>query len=194
MLFANDESLQHGLARLSVMEYPLLMFYNEDKTFRILLRMIVEDKTLELGICSFTNDIEMPRVMKEIGFPSGYYDSEVQCFFLSEYTNVLHDIEAIKHLRGHMNALYKATVCPCGERLVYDPQDHTHCCFCQMVSTNKEEDMCCICHSASGHTMTRMECCLVAIHTQCLATWFDSKGGVNVSCPLCRHKVVKCQE
>jgi transcription elongation factor Elf1 len=194
MIFTNDESIKNALHRMETHESPTLMFYNHDKSFRILLRMDVEEKTLELGICSFSNEIEIPRIMQEIGFPSGYYDNDYQCFFLNEYTDIPYDPDSIKYLRIQLNALYKATVCPCGERLVYDTDSHTHCCFCQMVSSSTttqsdEEHMCCICHSASGHNLKHMECCNVPIHHQCLSTWYHSKGGKNVSCPICRIKI-----
>lgn len=187
MLVKDVHALLGTLRRLHALNEGVV-FWNEQRTFKIMLRndpvdadtlaceaalVFEEDDEVMAGVLDLCND--------------GYMDDPT--------TYVMHTwsfpmaevgVEDASKVQRALNDLHMTRVCDCAKYLVKD--DATMCFYCHMTSTlaDREHHFCPICcEEGLAMHMSEQPCCKQRLHARCMATW-KSKSGDD-RCPLCRR-------
>ena len=172
-----------------------LVFWNADKTIRLMLRVDAEDSDQDtmafcLGVVVSEDDddaMDLTEVLKLEH--EGYLDEDVfviETVTLSRSTATPGDEDLIKVMRA-INRLFAFRICPCAQYFLKD-EDHAVCAWCLLGSAgaDMETEFCCICHQkAAVRHMAKQPCCGQKLHQLCLDAWNRSRGG-EAPCPMCR--------
>jgi len=188
--------VKEALKRAVTFQNGQIMFPNLDRSLRIFIR-VTEDvdppetyDVVELGIKnnSHTKTLtDTHRALVECGFPSGYYDDDFDVLIVTDIKNMLHNDSGFDEFFKEVKTLHESTVCPCGERLITDPNKQECCVLCHMTARGAR-DMCCICRENSFlSNLDTLTCCKKHVHFACWKAW--SHINDVSTCPMCRAVV-----
>jgi hypothetical protein len=201
MLNCNVAKLKEALQSATHFQDGHLLFSNSDRSFRIFVRVLNDydppttHDVVEIGIKSSSHTQKMTDANQSLlnfGFPTGYYDEDLDVLFVYEARNMCHDDTGYDEFLTEIKKLWRSTLCACGERLNMEPHNRDCCIVCQMMDDGGEKEMCCICHESSYKSVMEISgCCSKPFHTCCQDTWFrqhsDMGNGNGAFCPMCRQ-------
>lgn len=168
----------------------ILVFYNVDDTFQILVRPEITDDDameFEIGIVREDDDESM-KALFDMERHAGYVDEDktmlvLETFGASMSLSKATDTE-VQNAMGVVNRIYRYRQCQCGKYLI---KDQCQMCFmCQMTLTKRETrpHFCCICQSEDMEKfMVSPACCKRMFHRSC---WDRMEKSGCKNCPTCR--------
>jgi len=187
MLVYDHLSMFHVIKRLHNVN-DAVMFWNEERTFKLMLRNDPGDDAsigCELSVVFDEDDERMQRVLDLTN--DGYMD-EPGVFVLDTWSfpEAEFSYEDARKVMNAINNAYLFKVCPCGSYMIKD--DSSICVFCQMTSTPQGRlvHWCSICcEDGMAMHMRQQACCQQYLHAKCIRTWRAKSG--DDRCPLCRQ-------
>jgi hypothetical protein len=168
------------------------MFSNINDEFKIVIRNILIDPEdvghfMNVAVLIRTSeDNILTECLDNVADAMGWEDQDKSGFVFSEYEfdRRISNEEDLKEFSDLVNKIYKTTICPCANHLIFDGGEM--CYFCEFTSTQEKLSTfdCPICMEICYeiHSAT-MPCCRAKMHKRCDIEWYK-KG--NKACAMCR--------
>lgn len=184
-LVEEESSFVKCLARVAT-DKDAVMFYNESKEFKLMIRHVSQDEGEETGENQFelvvTLDPEREETLAKV------LELEHDGYFDDAYSFVVHSFTQLEaeEAMALVNETWLWRFCACGKYFIKQP-GFDACLFCEMTmpppsQTDKHmECPVCLKSSCSNH-MIQQSCCQNFIHSLCIDRWKER----NPTCPLCR--------
>lgn len=166
-----------------------VVFWNRDRSFKIMLRNDPEDAVTLACDLSIVFDEEDPAMGRVMDLMFDGYLEEAGIYVLESWKFSREECapEDVTPVLNAINRVHDYSLCPCGSYVIKDRAPM--CAFCHLTSTvddAADEGMCAICHDAClARHAVHMGCCNQMLHGRCLRTWKSTSE--DPRCPLCRQ-------
>ena len=197
VFITNKERFWSSIKRLFNHRDDGVMFWNHDKTFKMMIRIDPDGSTgkyVTFELVILDHDPRIGKVLEKMvcNF-SGNDDTDEYVVDQWEFDKNDLDQEELDDMIQYINTMYEYVFCHCGEHFIKDSiiNKKDMCVFCEMTAT--DDDMqrfeCPVCLEIGYemHSKT-VKCCDNKLHAVCYDRW--AKEG-NGKCMFCREDLPK---